>query len=314
MKKTILAICTLVFVSILSSSAYAITISDNFDDGNADGWSFDSAPAYPYSPGNWRVEDGKLVQDSGYDAVMALYEGLEPTTQEIQATFSNFNDSGYGGIVLWYKDSDNYVLVRMYKGVDGLWVSEEIDGNYEDVFYTYPYPFEPWYTPNTLKVIANNSGNLAIWIDGNFARDHQVQTTERIGRSGVFNGNSGGTIDDFILITDSDEEDGDDTDNDGVNDSEDMCLNTAPDTLKKKLGKDRWVVLNETEYGWYKGKEDKKGRVKPVYKEALGYTYGCSGTQILDMLSGDNKKKYEDQYKHGLKTKTINDFRQKYDN
>jgi len=42
--------------------------SDDFDDGNTDGWWLDSIHiSSPVQPGNWRIENSSLVQDAGPD-------------------------------------------------------------------------------------------------------------------------------------------------------------------------------------------------------------------------------------------------------
>ena len=191
-----LAVVLVFFLGLTATSAYASTFSDNFNDGNADGWWLGYQQGAPWKPGNWRVEDGMLVQDDGGDNFIATYEGLQLSSQKVQADFSFKNASGYGGLILWYKNDDNWVYVRLYPGVQGLWFSEDINGEDTNTFYTYIAPDTTWYT---IKVKANKSGILDVYVNGSYILSHQTQTSDRYGKSGVFNGNAGGYIDNFSL-------------------------------------------------------------------------------------------------------------------
>jgi hypothetical protein len=75
------------------------TFYDNFDDGDANGWSF--YPGKASAPGNWRVENGSLVEDSGGDGYIGLVDGLVVSTQSTSVRVRTNYPSGYAGVVLW---------------------------------------------------------------------------------------------------------------------------------------------------------------------------------------------------------------------
>ena len=196
MKRIFTLLLTVVLFLFALNYAYALTITDDFNDGNADGWWLGYQQGAPWVPGNWRVEDGMLVQDRVGDNFIATYEGKQLSAQEVQADFRFNNDSGYGGLILWYKNDSNWVYIRLYPGVGGLWFSEDINSTYTNTFYTYVAPNTTWFT---VKAVANASGNIDVYVNGNYVLSHQTITSDRYGKSGVFNGNSGGYIDNFVL-------------------------------------------------------------------------------------------------------------------
>ena len=90
----------------------ASSFSDGFNDGNADGWIFATRDLrVPDKTGNWRVEDGKLVQDDGGDERLALVENLYLSNQSISTLQQVAYYNGYSGLTLWYQDTNNYVAV-----------------------------------------------------------------------------------------------------------------------------------------------------------------------------------------------------------
>ena len=165
--------------------------TDNFDDGNADGWWLGYSQHTPWVDGNWRVEDGTLVQDQAGDAFIALLEGVESSDQTIEVQVKLNGPSGYGGVTLWFQDDNNWVNVLIYPAAKELWVLEYIDGVTN--LSQYPYPTAEnniWYD---LKVAANSKkGEMKVFINEDYVFTHDVATPNRTGQSGVNNGNAGG--------------------------------------------------------------------------------------------------------------------------
>jgi hypothetical protein len=100
-----------------------------------------------------------------------------------------------------------------------------------------------------------------------------------------------------------------DTDNDGVLNTVDMCSNTTIDEVFK-LGTNRFELrMVDDKYTWVQNKPAKQDRITPMYD--LSYTYGCSGTQILQKYK-DMGEMMEGHWKFGLSSSVIADFRLMY--
>lgn len=194
-----LAVALVIFLGFTVTSAYAGTFSDNFDDGNTNGWiSAPQGTGYPL--GNWRVSNGVLIQDAGPDHVKFLVNNLPLTNQSIE-TKIYFHDMGYAGITIWYYDIDNWVDIYIYPAGSYLRVLERIDGIRQEVNYPFTSDKNTWYT---MRVDANSlAGELAIYLDGVLITNQTVATTHRTGLSGVNSGNAGGSFDDFVIPSDS---------------------------------------------------------------------------------------------------------------
>jgi hypothetical protein len=206
------------FVMALPVISYAVTFSDNFDDGNADGWIFPYN--YEQTQGgevDWSVENGILVQHLGSDNNTGLVDNLIVAGQTIEA---QMHTVGYAGVVIWYQQVDNewanYVAIAHNYQV-GMWIIEMINGTE----YTYSYG-GPWIGGDVhydLRVEADSrTGKLKVYVDGVYLFTHVVGTQYRTGLSGVFSGNEHGYFDNFALTSDAD--------SDGVPDEEDQCPNS----------------------------------------------------------------------------------------
>lgn len=174
------------------------SFSDNFDDNNADGWWLGYSHHTPWINGNWRVENGILVQDQAGDDFIALVENIQSSDQTIETQLKLNGPAGYGGVTFWYEDNSRVTII-MYPaaGTNGLYITEVSDGVSKSVSFPYQYLENTWYN---LKVNANSaSGELKVYIDNTYLFSYTVSTTTRIGQSGINNGNSGGYFDDFIL-------------------------------------------------------------------------------------------------------------------
>ena len=181
----------------LCSPHEEVNIFDDFNDGDADGWWLGYA-LKDHLWGNWRVEDGTLVQDTGDDGVMALIENHQFSSQTIETRLKVNGPSGGDGVILWYQNDNNFVYVVV--SGNGVEISENNNGTWS--VYSHPYPsftFGTWYD---LKVVADSiSGNLDVYLDGNYLVTRTMNTQNRIGQTGVVNGNAGGAFDDFKLTS-----------------------------------------------------------------------------------------------------------------
>lgn len=173
---------------------------DDFNDGNTDGWWLGYSLKTPSFYGNWRVEDGTLIQDTGGDGVIALIQNHIFSDQTIETKLKLNGPSGYGGLILWSQDNNNWTHVIIYPAAGFVEVSAHVNGT--TFGFQYPYPSlanDTWYD---LKVVADSTnGNLDVYLDGNYLFTHTVTTPNRTGQSGVMNGNAGGAFDDFKLTS-----------------------------------------------------------------------------------------------------------------
>jgi hypothetical protein len=214
MKKITLFLVVMVTIFSLwaSPAVMAQTFSDNFDDGNADGWLLS-----PY--GIWSIENGALKQASGHDYTMGLAEHFVLSDQI--ATTQVYSSGGYGGIVLWYKDDRNYICVIIYPGAGGFRVTQLIDGASTTFDYGYPVGNAVW---NKLSINANGStGELGIYFNDTYVFSYQSSIPNRTGLSGVTSGNAVTYFDNFSLNAN-------DIDGDGVNADVDQCPYSDPNT------------------------------------------------------------------------------------
>ena len=175
--------------------AGTLTFSDDFNDGNLDGWTFASRDGRSGDPAlNWIVEDGKLLEDSIWDAQFALVENLSLSSQSIEVQADIL---GWAGIALWYKDINNFVTIGSYPSGAAIYVGEMING----IGYTSTYSYSGGQSILfDFRVDANSStGELDFYVGGEYVFTHTVQTRIRTGLSGLVGGNGGGYFDNFIV-------------------------------------------------------------------------------------------------------------------
>lgn len=198
MRKIFFLMSVLVVVFGLAITSHAVTFVDDFNDGNADGWTY-------VNGGNWRVENGMLAQDQGGDWYKALVGGLQISSQSIETKIYLGSPNwptwgGYGGVTLWYQDANNWIDVEVYPWAGAIYVNELIDGSVTG--YTYSpmyYGNHTWYN---LKVNADSiTGNIDVYIDNTYLFTHEASTQYRTGLSGVNSGNAGAYFYDFRLIS-----------------------------------------------------------------------------------------------------------------
>jgi|WetSurMetagenome_2_1015567.scaffolds.fasta_scaffold154621_2 hypothetical protein len=196
--KTVLIISFITFLIFFPTISQAGIFYDNFDDGNADGWSFPYLSNRSQGEGLWTVKNGSLIQSTPYDHNAGLVDNLLASDQIIETHMSTV---GYAGVVLWYQ-GDNYLAVIL-NAADNIWIIETVDANINIKRYTdywiggYP---DYWYD---LKVDADSeTGNVEVWLNDVSLFTHIATTTCRNGMSGVWSGNAVGFFDDFQLISD----------------------------------------------------------------------------------------------------------------
>jgi len=185
--KAVSIIALLALLCLPAPQSYAGTFSDNFDDGNTDGWVF------PY--GQWSVENGTLVQRSGSDGNRALVDNLLISNQVIE---TQMRSAGYTGVVLWHQD-DHWVAINL-ACQSGIAVTQFFDGNY------YQYVYGDYYIDARgydVRVDADStSGELDIYVNDTLIFAYQTSTPYRTGLSGVWSGNDVGYFDNFRLTSD----------------------------------------------------------------------------------------------------------------
>lgn len=200
MKTRIISLAAVFFLLLttLSSVVYAKSINSNFDNGKANGWYLGHSLAIPHMMGDWRVEDGVLIQDSGLDGVIALVEKGQFSEQTIETSVKLESISGVGGLTFWYQDDDNLMWVYIAPGSKTIRISERYgDVVIDTVFTDASLSFNTWYD---LKVEADSvSGGLKVYLDGEYQFTHTVLTPIRIGQSGLVSGGAGKYFDNFKI-------------------------------------------------------------------------------------------------------------------
>ena len=171
---------------------------DDFNDGNADGWDLNQTLGQAANIGNWKVEDGKLVQSTGFDGVLALLPS-QYSDQTDETLLKIHGPSGGAGFAIWFKDKTNSVFVMLSNGTLGVAeVSNNVWTNYD-----FPVAFnindDKWVN---LKIDANSvSGEIKVYLDGVYMFTYNATTPVRVGQSGLMHGNAGGTHDYFKLTS-----------------------------------------------------------------------------------------------------------------
>ncbi len=207
--KIVLTFLSLLLFGFVSSPAFAITFSDNFDDGVADGWIAGAPCGSPSwcGVGNWRVESSKVVQDQGSDDYMFVKDSLTLSSQTIQADIL-WHDNGYAGLTVWRYNDDNWVVVSYPADGSGLrvkekWCEQAVCGRDENVSWVvYPNIIynRIW---QTFKLEANSvTGEIKAYLDGQYLFTHTVGSNiKRSGLSGFTSGNAGGSFDNFVAAS-----------------------------------------------------------------------------------------------------------------
>jgi hypothetical protein len=205
MRKLLLTVAVVCLV--LSPWAFAKPTAevffDNFDDGDTDGWWLGFNHLDPIiQEGNWRIEDGALVQDALPDHYIALVENLSLSDQTIETQVRLQSPRGYGGITVWYEDADNWIEVFLYPNENTIWVLENIDGAGTSgglSRYRYTSSEYTWYN---MRVDADSTnGELALYVNDTYLFTHSTITPYRTGLSGVCCGNGGAYFDNFTLTS-----------------------------------------------------------------------------------------------------------------
>lgn len=193
MKGSILGVALVMVLSWTPAQAKAGIIFDDFNDGNADGWTFLGFD--PRGAGEWSVENQALVNHATTDWHMGLLDDVFVSDQVIETQLKT--SSGYAGVTLWFHDENNWVSAFIYPFSTGLWILEMVDGNSTPSLYEHRTWADTWYD---FRVEADSgTGELAIYLDNDYILTHQTNSLYRSGQSGVWSGNNPAYFDDFRL-------------------------------------------------------------------------------------------------------------------
>ncbi len=209
MRRLLASLCAAALIFFVTTPARALSvstgvISDDFNDGNTDGWEFPYNAGMSQGPGDWAVDGGELVQRFFGDSNNALVKDYILSDQNISV---NAETQGYAGIVLWYQQIDgsmaNYVSVN-YNYQTGLEVREEINGQTFRSIYGGPWIGSDF---NLLLEADSATGLLTVQIASHIntnqgSLSHYANTPIRAGLSGVFSGNHFGRFDDLLIVSD----------------------------------------------------------------------------------------------------------------
>jgi len=130
--------------SASTTSTQSVLFFDDFNDGDINGWWIGPSHKVPSDYGNWRVEDGTLIQNSPGDGFNVLLENFQFSNQIVENQIKFIGPSGYGGILIWFQDYSNLIHIMVYPGAGEIWVDEFIDG----VRNTTSYPYSIDYNEN----------------------------------------------------------------------------------------------------------------------------------------------------------------------
>ena len=177
--------------------------------------------------------------------------------------------------------------------------------------------------PHSIKFVMNfvdGSGNdeVEIYIDDalvytgtswedyfRYCEGNETRTVDsllfRAGGSSVpANLGNGYLVDNMFLANEIPDEDGD-----GVADDADFCpTGTTADSWEGEFGTNRWELNNNNQ--WEQKKP--KGGIEVSDVLDINSTYGCSGEQIIALVSGLTGEDMEGHIKYGLSTSVLNEF------
>jgi hypothetical protein len=197
--KIILLFTLLVSSLYLKTYASSNTFTYDFNDGNLNAWDINQTLNLSSNYGNWRIENHILLQDSGFDGVLALLNNNQFATQKTEADFKLNGPSGTSGIVIWFQDTSNFVYIILSNG--HVEVAQRLNSNWSTNLYDYNYNINDnrWVH---FKLEANSAnGELKVYADNNLIVNKIVSTTKRLGQTGIVQGNAGASVDNFILTT-----------------------------------------------------------------------------------------------------------------
>ena len=169
--------------------------SDDFSDSNLDEYQVvvNDTRATP----NWRVENGKLVQDAGNDHNFLLVKDKQLVTQVIENDLIMLSPNGYGGVVVWYHDMNNWVSVFMYPLLQNIGVYSNVNGLKTVTYYSANSSYDTLYR---FKVAADsNTGTITVFVDDSQKVTHTASSIYRTGLTGVSSGNSGASFDNLLI-------------------------------------------------------------------------------------------------------------------
>ena len=199
MKRIFSAATIIILLALSVSPSHAKSFNDNFNSGRIKRWEIIGSHKVPLDYGNWRVENKELLQTGGGDGYMALVESPYLSDQVVETDIKFIGPAGYGGFVIWYQDHSNLVYAFVYPGSGHIRISEWENGVETGTNYPYSisYNLGLWYN---LKVdVDSTNGEIGVYVDEVKVITHTLVKTNRSGRTGLMNGNSGTYFDNFKL-------------------------------------------------------------------------------------------------------------------
>jgi hypothetical protein len=104
---------------------------------------------------------------------------------------------GYGGIVVWYHDANNWISVFLYPYLQKIGVYSNINGSKTENYYPFSSLAQTAYH---LKVAANSdTGVITVFVDDSQEVVHTTNSIYRTGLSGVNCGNAGAIFDNLSI-------------------------------------------------------------------------------------------------------------------
>ena len=194
MKKVLLILGALFLTFFAPENVQASTFSDDFNNNNADGWT--------YRTGNWWVEDGMMREQTNGGVSVALIENKQYSSQTIETDFKVDCDGCNVGFNIWFQSFYNRVEIFAGVNYQGIFIVE-----FDDLVPTsYFHPVETRFTRGVwygLRAVVNDTdGDITVYLDDKYLFTQKVITPNRMGSSGLLTGsslNEGVFFDNFIL-------------------------------------------------------------------------------------------------------------------
>lgn len=197
-KKTVLL--SMILLLAMATPIYARSAyNDNFSSIKIkDWWWLGNSISIPWIDGNWRLEDGALVNDNGVDNTIALVDGNTFSSQVVESDLKVNGPSGSCGVIFWHQSSENWVKVYIVPVYDAVWIREMNGSTYLMQEFSLPdLQHDAWYK---LRVETDSiTGEINAFVDGEHIFSYTVSTPVRSGKTGVITGNAGGYFDNFKL-------------------------------------------------------------------------------------------------------------------
>jgi len=142
----------------------------------------------------WTVENGRLLESCPWDAQLALVANRSFSSHTFKTQVEVL---GSAGVVLWYRDLNNYVAIGCYANGAAIYVNEACDGTTYSTVYSNTSGQAGTFD---FQVNADSkNGTIDFYVGGKHVFTHTVQASVRSGLSGLTGGNNGGYFDNFSI-------------------------------------------------------------------------------------------------------------------